>query len=281
MSSIYALLRTWLGHLPFSLRYELFYQSARSLGVESYEVAGSYGKFFGPLYDQSITKNYLRSGIWSPYIVSLFADFFAKSGGGTFCDIGANLGLVTVPIARNPQVTCFAFEPDRINFQLLRANIQRLCQHNNVNLFDAAVYDQNTELSFSRDSYNSGDHHIVAGETKIKIPAITLDSVVTPTPNLAIKVDTQGAEPAVFAGGRNAFGSSRLVVTEFWPMGMKRLGYDPSELIVQVGKFPFGQIIDHDVPGPWQPIGDICRILEERVNNLDGNTYFDLALERR
>ena len=116
-----ALIQRWLSRLPFSVLYEVFYQSGRALGVRSYEVAGNAGDFFGPLYDQTITKTYLRSKTWSPNLVGLLKHFFEASAGGTFYDIGANIGLITVPVAANPAVTCVAFEPDPHNYRLLQA----------------------------------------------------------------------------------------------------------------------------------------------------------------
>ena len=48
--------------------------------------------------------------------------FFAPTG-GTYLDIGANIGLMTVPFARDPRIRCLAFEPDPTNFGFLQRNI--------------------------------------------------------------------------------------------------------------------------------------------------------------
>lgn len=104
-----------INRLPFPLLYEAFYQSGRRLGVKSYEIRGEYGDAFGPFYDQTITKHYLRSGQWSPAIVGILREFFDQSAGGTFYDIGANIGLVTLAVSQNPKVQCIAFEPDPNN----------------------------------------------------------------------------------------------------------------------------------------------------------------------
>src|SRR5438874_1997076 len=114
--------RSMIKRLPFSMRYEVFYQSARALGVQSYEVNGSVGRFFGPVYDQSVIREYLRSGGFSSNIVELFNGFFGSTG-GTFYDVGANIGLISVPVARDPNIRVVAFEPDPHNCALLRGNI--------------------------------------------------------------------------------------------------------------------------------------------------------------
>ena len=70
--------------LPFSVRYELFYQAAQTLGVTGYLVDGSSGQFAGPVRDQSVIKAYMRDGDWSHNIVELFSSYFHGTGGGTF-----------------------------------------------------------------------------------------------------------------------------------------------------------------------------------------------------
>src|SRR5208283_5111928 len=98
--SVRRLVRRGIESLPFGLLYEIFYQSGLALGVSGYEVPGRAGTFVGPFKDQSVIKQYLRHGVLSPVIVKLFSDFFAARGGGTFYDLGANIGLVTVPVAQ-------------------------------------------------------------------------------------------------------------------------------------------------------------------------------------
>ena len=41
---------------------------------------------------------------------------------------------------------------------------------------------------------------------------------------LAVKIDTQGAEPFVVSGGKETLGRAGLIVSEFGPDGMAQLG---------------------------------------------------------
>ena len=69
-----------ISKMPFPVLYETFYQSARALGIRSYEITGSTGAFFGPTYDQSVIESYLRTGSWSTNLVGLFQHFFEQAG---------------------------------------------------------------------------------------------------------------------------------------------------------------------------------------------------------
>jgi hypothetical protein len=178
--SFRSLARRGIERLPFSLLYEVFYQSGRALGVKSYEVAGDGGTFIGPFNDQSITKQYLRNRTVSPVIVKLFNAFFESRGGGTFYDLGANIGMVSVPVAQNARVSCVCFEPDPGNFALHRANVLLNCAHGNVETINAAVAQERGQLRFERSDYNCGDHHLSAGGSLI-VEAVRLDDY-TPRP---------------------------------------------------------------------------------------------------
>lgn len=147
--------RSLFSKLPRSLLYETFYQSARALGVRHYGANGPVGTFFGPLYDQSVIKPYLRTGSWSDNIVGLFQEFF-RDRSGTLYDIGANIGLISVPVARNLRVRVVAFEPDGENCALLRANAA--FAEAAIEIVNAAVAEHAGTLSFKRSEYNCGDH---------------------------------------------------------------------------------------------------------------------------
>jgi FkbM family methyltransferase len=62
------------------------------------------------------------------------------------------------------------------------------------------------QLSLALAEGNIGDHRLtiadVPGRRTVKVPAVPLDDFIdNATPPLAVKIDTQGAEPYVIAGG--------------------------------------------------------------------------------
>jgi hypothetical protein len=117
-----SLLKVIINSLPFDVKYEMFYQAGRALGVTAYQVQGASGPIFGHLYDQTLIKSYLRDQEWSSDIARMIWTAF-EGGGGTYYDIGANVGTVIIPVAVNRAVRCVGFEPDAGNFALLSANV--------------------------------------------------------------------------------------------------------------------------------------------------------------
>jgi len=273
------LARRGFARLPFGLLYELFYQSGRALGVTGLEVPGPAGTFIGSLQDQSIIKPYLRDGAVSPMIARLFTDFFAARGGGTFYDLGANIGFITIPVAHMPGVRCVAFEPDPRNYSLLRANVLANCPDGTVEIVNAAVAGERGELGFTRSAYNCGDHHLSA-EGELRVPAVRLDDYPPAALPLAVKIDCQGAEPAIIAGGQRTLAQADLIVMEFWPWGMRRMGLSPDAVLeFAAGAFPVGQVLHHDQPpGPAQPIARVIDRLRQIIDDGGTHAQADLVL---
>lgn len=270
--------------LPFSLRHELFYRSGRSLGVESYTITGKAGSFAGPMSDQTIMTHYMRTGrLWSQECVLGILNGFFRDSSGTLLDVGANIGIVTIPMA-NAGVSVMAFEPDELNCALLKANIARNCKPDaRIDVVKKAVYRKTTTLRFARSTYNCGDHHLdAAGEYEVE--AIALDEMARPMGKFAIKIDTQGAEPGIFEGGQKTIEAAGMVLSEFWPAGIARMGDTPDAILETVRLAPHGRLV-HVEPGPWISGTDLTDQLwgiaraKESVDHRNG-VDFVIARER-
>jgi FkbM family methyltransferase len=232
MDMLESLVKATISKIPFQLRYQMFYQAARSLGVTAYQAVGEQGQFFGVLADQSIVKPYLRDHQWSTHIVDLVRQFFAGRPSGTFYDVGANIGLTLIPIAKNKAIRCIGFEPDPTNFRLLLANVA-----SNASLTDlknVAVADKAGQMRFARNGSGNGNPQ---PEDDLAIACIALDDMPVPPAPFAIKIDTQGAEPLIFQGGKAHLAAAGLIVCEFWPWAIKRLGHTPDPIIDFVRDF--------------------------------------------
>ena len=51
--------------------------------------------------DTMVICEYARTGTFAETITEVLTKFFVPAG-GTYIDIGANIGLMTIPLARNP-----------------------------------------------------------------------------------------------------------------------------------------------------------------------------------
>jgi len=271
---------------------------ADGLNIVRISVAGKYGVFTGSPHDQVILKGYAESGTWAAQTNDMINSFFV-GGSGTYLDIGANIGLTTVPIAKRPKVNCLAFEPDPTNFGFLEINVWENCQGGNVELFPLALFDREGTLQFEKSRNNLGDHRIRLSSVEtgylnekqrevIHVRSVTLDSLVLKiTSPCFIKIDTQGAEPFVIAGGRETLMKANIILLEWSPYLMNRLGGDPLTVIEFLKEhFTSGAINDnperpHD-DITFQSIDKICSILSDSLSQWRNTPYkyYDVMVKR-
>lgn len=266
--------------LPANWAYEVLYQAARRFGVRSIEIEGVNGRMFASVRDQIITRRYLKDRIWAPETVKLFRGFFKKHGGGTFYDIGANIGLVTIPIAQHPKVSVIAFEPSAENCDLLRANVGMNCLYNNVRVINAAVAKENGTSGFEREAWNSGDRFLSPNGHEM-VETVRLNDFPPPPGPFAVKIDTQGAEPAIIEGGAKVLSKADLVVLEYWPHGMQRMGLTPEPVLdwVRHSGFTHGALIsEHDkIIGEYPNVENLLVALKDVTQGID---WADLVLRK-
>ena len=130
--------------------------------------------------------------------------------GATVLDVGANIGALTIPLARmvGPQGTVFAYEPQRMCYYVLCANVA-LNNLSNVICLQNAVGRESgridiPELDFSRPNNFGGlelrsEYPDAKGKCSVKL--IRLDD--TPFDRLDLmKIDVEGMEPEVIMGAK-------------------------------------------------------------------------------
>lgn len=261
--------------------YAQFARLAERYHVVDLSVRGEYGTFRSAVDDTSVLASYAQRGRWSEHTVERFQHFFERRGGGTYVDVGANVGLTVVPIAANPAVHAHAVEPEPVNYKHLVENVERNCAYGNVVTHQIAAFHERTTVRFELAAGNLGDHRIrrtdERGELReeqrrtIDVPAEPLDDIVGPTEGaVAIKIDTQGAEPFVIAGASRLLHDAELVVLEFWPYGITRMGGDP-ELIYKfiLSGFSECRLARGDEGEPGAPVAPDAAVEQLR-------TYFQL-----
>ena len=223
-------------------RFAVIARCAPYCNVVGLRVSGSYGVIQSAPDDDTILRQYAKTGTWAERTNNLFRSFFADRG-GNYIDVGANIGLTTIPVAQNPHVRCLAIEPEPQNFANLCVNIAENCPYNNVEVQRLAMFVRRQRLSLELSSGNLGDLRLRIDEkagnygeerrATIDVEAMPLDEIAGNLNGpLAVKIDTQGAEPFVVSGGKETLGRAGLVVCEFWPYGMSRLGANFDDLIV-------------------------------------------------
>jgi FkbM family methyltransferase len=260
--------------------------------AESISSDGAYGVFEGSIHDEVVHGHYRREGTWSPEIQELLADRLFAEGRGTFLDIGANIGLVSIPLAERRRVHCLAFEPEPRNFQWLERNINAHRVGALFRTFNLALHSEETRLVFELSGSNFGDHRVRgtapvedSGErTLIEVPAARLDDLVQieelPHPIVA-KLDTQGAELQVLRGAERSLPHIDHLICEFWPYGLRRMGDRAEELIQLFAGFSHGVILQLDeVPSLLPSIERLCARLEWLHIDERDQGFFDVLVTR-
>lgn len=167
--------------------------------------------------------------------------------GDTVLDIGANIGYFTMIFA-DLVGACgkvFAFEPDPDNFALLKRNIEEN-GYKNVELIQKAALNRTGMHKLYLCEDNRADHRVYDshdGRSWIEIHAVELDDYFKNYDGKIdfIKIDVQGAEGSVIEGMLDLLDMNKdiKIVTEFWPFGLKRSGFDPAEFLKLVIKSHF------------------------------------------
>jgi FkbM family methyltransferase len=147
------------------------------------------------------------------------SDVFAQilSPGQIVAEAGANIGAHTIQLAQlvGPAGQVLAFEPQRVIFQLLCANIA-LNEVFQVHASHAAAGATAGTLSVPAVDYAASDSnfgavslcHAAAGEI---VPVIALDTLALPSLRL-LKIDVEGMEAQVLAGARQQIARHRPVL---------------------------------------------------------------------
>ena len=102
-----------------------------------------------------------------------------------------------------------------------------------MKLHQLAAFSERKKLQFELSPYNLGDHRIKLTDADgrdneqkrrtIEVDAVALDDLITPkSMPIAVKIDAQGAEPFIIAGGAKLLASADLLIMEIWPYGIAR-----------------------------------------------------------
>jgi len=165
---------------------------------------GADGYFLYNVRDQYIGASIAKYGEYS----GLEAAFFRRlcAAGDVVIEVGANIGAHTVGIAKavGPSGRVLAFEPQRIVFQMLCANIALNgltnvdCRHAAVGSVQGSIIVP--EADFSRPN-NFGAISLPGNREGLEVPCVTLDALRLDWKPNFLKIDVEGMEIDVIEGG--------------------------------------------------------------------------------
>ena len=176
-----------------------------------------------------------EDGIYEPDIVRCVQTFTRPNT--HFLDVGANIGLMSaVALYAQPTATVVSFEPSPNSVPCLR---QTVSGHKNWKLVEKALGDKAGNLDFTvgAESVFDGFKRTAdrPGQRKVSVAVSTLDfewvSLGSPEVSL-VKIDVEGAEAMVLAGGDRLLRSRRpVLVVEWFSDYVIQYGTDPMWLL--------------------------------------------------
>ncbi|MBA7507590.1 hypothetical protein ES706_06310 [subsurface metagenome] len=217
-------------------------------------------------------------GVYEPFRTEIIKQQIQK--GNVVLDIGANIGYFTLIFAQlvGERGKVFAFEPEPDNFALLQKNMEAN-GYQNVILVKKAVSNKARKVKLYLSEDNKGDHRIYDshdGRKFVEVEVITLDEYFKDYDLKVdfIKMDIQGAEGGALEGCSLLIERNRNVkiITEFWPIGLKRFGTKPEEFLMLLTKRGFELYDVSEQEHRFEPV-DVTTLLEkytpEKGNHTD------------
>jgi FkbM family methyltransferase len=253
---------------------------------------GAYGVFEGSSQDRVVMDEYRRLGAWAPELVALVTDRLFAGRAGTFIDVGANIGLVSIPVLERTGSLGIAFEPEPRNFGFLSRNAARHDLTARLECHELACHSAAGHLPLALSPDNLGDHRLqpmaakAAASTRqiIQVASVRLDDVLRdrelPAP-IVLKVDAQGSEVSVFRGALETLARADFVVSEYWPEGIVAHGDSATTFADILRSFPFGAVL-HVLPLP-EPLHSSQYVFDQLswiANDGTDPGFFDLLFSR-
>jgi FkbM family methyltransferase len=168
-------------------------------------------------------------------------------------DVGANFGWYTCLLAKKfCDSEVYAFEPEKDAFSLLNRNVTQNSLHN-VHSFGLALGSSMGSLKlYVSGSGNTGTHsavNLADSSHMVEVDMKPLDAMIPMGHEVAfMKIDAEGSEYDVLMGAQRVLERTRLVMLEFTPNLLVRMGVEPGRLLdlMTNSGFKFGYLSADD-----------------------------------
>ncbi|MGW5352154.1 FkbM family methyltransferase [Streptomyces sp. NPDC004031] len=206
--------------------------------------------------DRSTDGTLFTEGVYEPQETALLRTLFAP--GMRVLDAGANVGYFSLLAARHigPAGVVHAFEPEPVNFRVLRRNVTA-SGYGNIETWACALSDRSGTQALYLSRSNLGRHsfafsNVPATGAAVDVPTRTLDAfaadLLDDGPPILLKIDVEGAEGRVLDGAADLLARDAVTVWfELWPEGIANSGGDPDRLLRRLEGYGFHAALYDDV----------------------------------
>ena len=209
--------------------------------------------------------------------------------GMTFLDIGANVGYYTaLALSRmkgNGRIV--ALEPDPENYGFLQKTVAANAGSSSgvtITLVPKAASDHSGTMTLFTSSDNRGDNRLYANQladSQCDVEVLTVDHLLDGIGIAAvdfIKMDVQGYEGFVLRGMTRTLERSRsaVLLSEFWPQGLRNAGTSPEEFLAQLESLNF-DVSELRGTGEVRRIADPAMFIEQ----YSGRKYTNIVATKR
>jgi FkbM family methyltransferase len=173
-----------------------------------------------------------QNGMYEEHVINWITERYKADSGGTFIDVGGNLGWYSCLFAKiaGQAGRVFSFEPEPNNAALLKENLA-LNGFRNAEVFQSAVADTPGSLTLHlAHKSNPGAHSLIAGDYsagEIKVPVVALDDTLLSRIDGRVrlmKIDVEGFEAPALKGAAKLLERTDAVILEYSPEFIRRGG---------------------------------------------------------
>ena len=213
------------------------------------------GQWLAVMVDHELSIKLPRSAhkkFWGgPHEDSVLFKFLAQNlePGQIFIDVGANIGIYSVVIARRTGARVVAFEPIPATAMVLR-DVLQLNKVDDATVENFALSDRPDFVRMSGFENGASNFQISSSNpdiSMIEVPARTLDDWCLETGQIprAIKIDVEGQELAVLRGGAGILRKYRpVLLIECHCGSWEQLGVRPVEFADLLSGFGYSTVTD-------------------------------------
>jgi FkbM family methyltransferase len=165
-----------------------------------------------------ISDHLIRDHVWEPELTANILDKSNSTDGGTFVDVGANLGYFSLIWASaSPSNKAYCIEPVSRNIDLLRKNISLNRLDDRIMVLPIAAGDKvglrSFDLGPDRETGHGGFAQSDRGSNHILVPTMRLDDCFDHID--VLKIDTEGADGLVLAGAERLLREKKISTIYF------------------------------------------------------------------